>query len=61
MANTDVLIGWLKEASAHAFKLEDPDRPGGILDIDILVDKSTVGVRVRRARLRSPGIPLPHI
>ena len=22
MANSDMLIGWLKEASAHAFKLE---------------------------------------
>jgi hypothetical protein len=49
MANSDVLIGWLKDASARAFELEDPNRPGGKLKIDILVDKSTVGVRVRRA------------
>jgi len=49
MANSDVLIGWLKDASARAFELEDPNRPGGMLKIDIFVDKSTVGVRVRRA------------
>jgi len=49
MANSDVLIGWLKDANARAFELEDPNRPGGMLKIDILVDKSTVGVRVRRA------------
>jgi len=49
MANSDVLIGWLKDGSARAFELEDPNRPGGMLKIDILVDKSTVGVRVRRA------------
>ena len=49
MANSDVLIGWLKDASARAFELEDPNRPGGMFKIDILVDKSIVGVRVRRA------------
>jgi hypothetical protein len=43
MANSDVLIGWLKEAGAHAFELEG----WGRLLVDVLVTGGTVGVRVR--------------
>jgi len=48
MANSVTILQWLKEAGAYAYQLEEPDRPGGRLLVDVLIGGSTVGVRVRR-------------
>jgi len=52
MANPAKILAWLKEAGARAYELEESDRPGGRLFIDILVGASTVGVRARGADRR---------
>jgi len=49
------ILEWLKEAGAYAYQLEDPDRAGGRLLLDVLLGGSTVGVRVRR-----PGADEQH-
>ena len=53
MANSDVIIEWLKEAGARAFELESSDRPGGRLLVDLVVSGGIVGIRIRRAGERA--------
>jgi hypothetical protein len=48
MANSETILTWLKEARAYAYQLEEPDRPGDRILVDVLVGASTVGVHVRR-------------
>ena len=49
MADAEKILEWLKEAGAYAFDCEDPERPGGPISVDVLVQGHvTVGVRVRR-------------
>ena len=55
MADPAIILQWLKEAGAYAYRLEDPDRPGGRLLVGVLVGGSTVGVRVLR-----PGANQQH-
>jgi hypothetical protein len=55
MADPAIILQWLKEAGAYAYRLEDPDRPGGRLLVGVLVGGSTVGVRVLR-----PGANWQH-
>ena len=43
------LLEWLKEAGAYSYRLEESERPQGLVFIDLLVGKSTMGVRVQRA------------
>lgn len=45
MADPETILEWLKEAGAHAFQREDPEES---LLIDLLVGRSTVGLRVPR-------------
>ena len=42
------LLEWLKEAGAYSYRLEEAERPQGLF-IDLLVGRSTMGVRVQRA------------
>ena len=53
MANSDVIIEWLKEDGARAFELESSDRPGGRLLVDLVVSGGIVGIRIRRAGERA--------
>ena len=46
MANPETILEWLKEAGAYAYELEDPERLGGQVWIDVVVRRSTVVVRV---------------
>jgi len=45
MTSAATILEWLKEAGAYAFQREDPEE--SVL-IDLLVGRSTVGVRVTR-------------
>jgi hypothetical protein len=44
MGNSETILTWLKEAGAYAYQLEEPDRPGGRILVDVLVGASSVGV-----------------
>ena len=45
MTSPETVIEWLKEAGAYAFQREDPEES---LVIDLLLGRSTLGVRVTR-------------
>jgi hypothetical protein len=45
MASPETILQWRKDAGTHAFQREDPEE---LLVIDLLVGRSTVGVRVTR-------------
>ena len=61
MADAQTILDWLKEAGGHAFQMEAPGLAGQIIDVgqarefiqvDILVNQGTVGVRAIRGERR---------
>jgi hypothetical protein len=41
MANPETILRWLKEAGAYAYQLEELDRPGGRLLVDVSARAAT--------------------